>query len=203
MAKITTLDALRGIYKTPTERAVKKQIDHLDPHCRRFIGLSPFLVLSSSNVDGHTDASPRGGEAGFVHVIDERTLAIPDSPGNNRLDTLTNIIANPEVGLIFLLPGVDETLRINGTAEIRDDDALRQSFAVQGRPPATVILVSVRDAYLHCAKSIMRAGLWREDVKIERAALPSMGEMLKDQIGLAGPAETQAEMTVRYKETLY
>lgn len=203
MGRITTVEALRQHYRAPTERAVRKQLDHLDPHCRRFIELSPFMVLASSRPNGPGDVSPRGGEAGFVRVLDATTVAFADSPGNNRLDTLENIIANPEVGMLFLVPGVDEALRVNGTAEIDDDAALRETFATRGRPPATVVRVAVREAYLHCAKAVMRARLWSPEARIDRSTLPSMGEMLREQIGLDGPAETQREMLARYEETLY
>ena len=203
MAKIDSLDALGRLYKAPSERARLKQLDRLDRHCRRFVELSPLVILASSSPAGGADASPRGGAPGFVRVLDERTLAIPDRPGNNRIDSLANILACPEVGLLFLVPGMDELLRVAGSAEIRDDAELCQSFAVGERRPATVLLVHVREAFLHCGKALMRARLWEADAKIDRATLPSMGEMLKDQIGLTTPAETQEAMLRRYRENLY
>ena len=202
MARIESVEALRRIYKAPNERAVAKQLDRLHEHHRRFIELSPFMLLASSGDGSGGDVSPKGDAPGFVQVLDAHTLAIPDRPGNNRLDTLTNLIANPEIGLIFLVPGFAETLRVNGTATIEDDEELRARFAVNGRLPATVILVSVREAYLHCGKSILRARLWEADAHVDRAELPSMGEMMKAQTGL-GKAESQAETTARYAETLY
>ena len=203
MPAIRSAADLRARYNRPSERAVRKQLDHLDPHCRRFVELSPFVLLASSGRSRQADVSPRGGEPGFVTILDDRTLAIPDSPGNNRLDSLTNVVENPEVALLFLVPGVDEVLRVNGTAEVLDDETLRAALTTRGRPPATVIRIAVRDAYLHCAKAVMRARLWREDSKVERSTLPSLGQMLKDQIGSAVPAETQEEMVARYEATLY
>ena len=203
MPAIRSVDDLRSRYHRPSERAVRKQLDRLDPHCRRFVEVSPFVLLASSGRSRQADVSPRGGEPGFVKILDDRTLAIPDSPGNNRLDSLSNVVENPEVALLFLVPGVDEVLRVNGTAEILDDEPLRAEHVMRGRAPATVIRVAVRDAYLHCAKAVMRARLWHEDSKVERSTLPSMGRMLKDQIGSTAPAETREEMVARYEAQLY
>jgi PPOX class probable FMN-dependent enzyme len=203
MPRIETHDTQRRIYKEPIGRAVVKAIPRLDRHCRRFIELSPFLVIASGDGKGAMDASPRGEEPGFVQVLDDRTLAIPDRPGNNRLDTFTNILVNPAVGLIFFIPGVEETLRINGTAEIRDDEALVARFEVGGKRPATVLVVGLGEAYLHCAKALMRSRLWSADVRVGRSVLPSMGQMLKDQIGLAEEPESQEVMCERYSDQLY
>jgi PPOX class probable FMN-dependent enzyme len=203
MTRITSVDALRTLYKAPHERAVKKQLDRIDTHGAHFIALSPFCLIATHDDAGGADVSPRGDAPGFVHVLDHKHIALPDRPGNNRLDSLENIIAHPAVGMIFLVPGVQETLRINGTAEIRDDQELRARFAVDGREPATVLVVEVHEAFLHCAKSIMRSKLWDPETRIDRAALPSMGQMLKDQIGLSGEPEPQDAMIERYKEALY
>ena len=203
MARIDSREALARLYKAPSERVRLKQLDRLDRHCRRFIELSPPAILGSSSPEGGADVSPRGGEPGFVRVLDERTLALPDRPGNNRIDSLVNLIASPEVALLFLIPGVDELLRVAGSAEIRDDAELLGSFAVGERLPRTVLLVHVREAFLHCGKALMRARLWQEASKIERASLPSLDEMLKEQIGSAEPAEAQAVMLARYRENLY
>ena len=158
MTHIGSIEALRSFYRDPSERAVRKQLDRLDAHCRRFIALSPFLVIASSDAEGRVDASPRGGDPGFVKVADERTVLIPDSPGNNRLDSLQNLIARPGVGMLFLIPGVDETLRINGRATLRTDEALIDLCASERRRPPLVIAVEVTEAYLHCAKALMRYG---------------------------------------------
>ena len=195
---IESIEALRRVYSEAKGRAVQKQIDHVDVHCARFIGLSPFVVLASVDGQGAMDASPRGGAPGFVRVADARTLLIPDSSGNNRLDTLTNIIATGSVGLLFMIPGVDETLRVNGRARLNDDASILVTFADDKRTPKLVIEITVIDAYLHCAKAFMRSLLWSPASVVDRAALPTMGEMLSDQTGMPGAPETQAEMRARY-----
>lgn len=203
MTRIKTADHLRKIYKLPKGRAVEKVINRFEKHSRNFVAHSPFLIIGSVRKDGIGDVTPRGEEPGFVKIIDDTTLAIPDRPENNRLDTLTNILERPAVGLIFLIPGVNETLRINGKAEIRDDDDLRELFIVNKRLPATVMLVKVNEIYLHCAKALMRSKLWDEGTKIERSQFPAMGQMIKDQINADTPAECQAEMIERYEQMLY
>ena len=157
---------MRALYAAPVERALRKELDHLDRHCRRFIAYSPFVVLATADADGRQDATPRGGDPGFVHVADDHTLLLPDRPGNNRLDSLANLTQWPEVGLLFMVPGVDETLRVNGTAELRDDPDLTGRFAASGRSPRIVVQITVRQAYLHCAKALMRSRLWDPDVQI-------------------------------------
>jgi len=201
---IDDIGDLRDRYPDTMERALRKQLDHLDGHCRRFIELSPFFVLASAAPDGTADASPRGGPPGFVHVEDDHTLLVPDWPGNNRLDSLANLVEAPGVGLLFMVPGVDETLRINGAVEVRDEPALRERFADDGkRAPRTVLVVTVREAYLHCAKALMRSRLWDPEAQVPRSALPTLGEMLRDQIGSTEEPEPQEEMVARYKEILY
>jgi PPOX class probable FMN-dependent enzyme len=202
VAAITTEVELRALYPAPAERALRKDLDHLDRHCRRFIAFSPFVVLATADADGRQDATPRGGDPGLVHVADDHTLLLPDRPGNNRLDSLANLTQRPEVGLLFMVPGVDETLRVNGTAELRDDPDLTARFAASGRSPRIVVQITVRQAYLHCAKALMRSRLWDPDAHIERTVLPTMGQMLRDQIG-SGRVETQAEMVERYRGQLY
>lgn len=199
---IQSIEALRRVYTAPKGRAVQKQIDHIDAHCARFIALSPFVVIASGDGRGALDASPRGGAPGFVRVTDAHTLLIPDSPGNNRLDTLTNIIASGSVGLLFMIPGMDETLRVNGRAQLNDDAAIISTFADEKRTPKLVIEITVIDAYLHCAKAFMRSRLWNVASVVDRAALPTMGEMLSDQTGMPGAPETQAEMRARYAADL-
>ena len=196
---IDTLENLRKTYPEPKPRALAKQLDHLDKHCRHFIGLAPFLVIATAGKDGRVDASPRGGVPGFVRVIDDNTLQLPDALGNNRLDSFTNIVQTGNIGLIFFVPGMDETLRVNGKAKLRDDAELLRQFPHERHPPRIVVEMHVEEAYLHCAKALMRSRLWAPDYRIDRAALPSMGQMIKDQSGLAMPVETQAEAVVRYK----
>lgn len=203
MTKISTSEELRRLYKMPKGRSVSKQIDHIDRHDKRFIELSPFLVIASSNAGGWGDASPRGEAPGFVHVIDAHTLVIPDRPGNNRLNTMENILENPEIGLIFMIPGVNEVLRINGTAEILDDDDLSASFEVNGKRPATVIRVRVRESFLHCAKALMRSGLWQDDAKHTERPIPTMAEMIRDQTNSSEPPESDEDMVKRYRKVLY
>jgi len=194
--------ALVGSYAPVSKTAAIKDIGRIDAHMGRFIALSPICLVATADASGKQDVTPRGDAPGFVTVEDDRTLLIPDRPGNNRLDSLTNILAHPGIGLLFLIPGMDETLRVNGTAEILDDADLTARFAIAGKLPKTVLRVAVREAYLHCAKALMRSRLWDPAVQIDRSTLPSMGEMMRDQIGLA-TAETQAEMLERYRATLY
>jgi PPOX class probable FMN-dependent enzyme len=198
---VESIESLRRLFPEPGERAVNKQLSRLDVHCRRFIELSPFVVIASGN-GAQLDASPRGGAPGFVKVVDDVTLSIPDAPGNNRLDSLENIIATGRAGLLFLIPGVDETLRVNGAARISDDPEKLAQFATETRTPRIVIEVAVEEAFLHCAKALMRSRLWSDDARQERSVLPAMGEMLADQIGAGGRVETQAEMVARYKRDL-
>ncbi len=194
--------ALRALYPDATERALRKQLDHLDPHCQRYVALSPFVVLASLGADGMLDASPRGGAPGFVRVHDAHTLLLPDSPGNNRLDTLGNLIAQGRIGMLFLIPGVDETLRVNGDARVVSDPQLLAGFADDKRTPRVLIEVHVREAYLHCAKALMRSKLWSEQARVERSALPTMNQMIRDQIGSSEPAESQERMLARYAADL-
>ena len=200
--KIDSLEALKALYGTPGERALRKQLPSLDAHCRRFIALSPFVVLATSDASGAMDASPRGGAPGFVKVHASGDLLLPDASGNNRLDTLENIIATGQIGLLFLIPGVDETLRVNGHATVSTSPDLLAKFSHEARAPKAVVEVTVREAYLHCAKAMMRAKLWQASSQVERSALPTMGQMIKDQAGLDGPAETQQDMLARYQSTL-
>ncbi|MEO6292175.1 MAG: pyridoxamine 5'-phosphate oxidase family protein [Burkholderiaceae bacterium] len=206
MTTITTLPALRELYAPVNPRSALKELPQLDAHATRFIGLSPFVVVSSYGADGRADTSPRGGEAGFVKVVDSGTLLIADSPGNNRLDTLENIVSTGQVGLLFMVPGVDETLRVNGTAVLSTDEAERQLCEDSRRVPKLVIRVSVHASYLHCAKALMRSDLWNADKHLDRSQLPSMGEMLRDQVAdRMNPEtvfETQEQMLVRYQKTL-
>lgn len=199
---IQTIEQLRGLYAPAKERAVKKQLSALDVHCQRFIGLSPFVVISSIGLDQMLDASPRGGAPGFVKSVDTHTLLIPDSPGNNRLDTLENIIHTGKVGMLFLIPGMDETLRVNGTACLSDDAADLALCTTEVRAPKLVIKVTVAQAYLHCAKAFMRSKLWDRQSHIERSLLPSMGEMINEQAKMTTLPETQEEMLARYRAEL-
>ena len=194
---------LRELYGPPLERARLKTLRCLDAHCRNFIARSPFLCLGTGTADG-ADVTPRGDAPGFVRVLDDATLAIPDWPGNNRLDSLTNIVSNPLVGLLFLIPGVDETLRVNGAATIETAPGILALWNVDGKQPRSALVVAVREAYLHCGKALIRARLWSGDYRIERRELPSYGQMLKDQIDVRETAEQiQASVLEGYAKRLY
>jgi PPOX class probable FMN-dependent enzyme len=196
------LQALRALYPAPKERTLRKELNRLDPHCHRFIELSPFVVLASTGADGTQDASPRGGAPGFVKAPDEHTLLIPDAPGNHRLDTLENIVATGRLGLLFMIPGVDETLRVNGRALLSTDPALIEQAADERRRPVVVIQVQVDQAYLHCAKAFMRSRLWSPQAQVQRSVLPTMGRMISEQTGLDTADETQEQMLARYQADL-
>lgn len=194
---------LRDTYPPPLERAVLKSQTQLDGHMKAFIALSPFLCLGTSSARG-ADVTPRGDRPGFVHVPDDHTLLVPDWPGNNRLDALSNVLDNPAVGLLFLVPGMLETLRVNGNADVSLDDALIARWEVDGKRPRSVLRVTVTEAFLHCGKALIRAKLWAPESQIDRRALPSYGQMLKDQTRLPQSAdELQQSLEDGYKNRLY
>jgi PPOX class probable FMN-dependent enzyme len=178
MNKITTLEQLENHYDKASERAIWKEIDYISPHYQAFIEASPFLILATYGEKG-VDCSPRGDPAGFVRVPSERQILIPDRRGNNRLDSLRNIISNNKVGLIFLVPGAGETIRVSGTAEILTDSELCLSFAINNKAASSVLSISVDKAYFQCQKAIARSGLWNSDNSINRSELPSAGDMVK------------------------
>ena len=202
---IESVEALRQLYPQASARSRAKQLDRLDEAMRRFVAHAPLCVLASAGTAGGLlDASPRGGPPGFVQVADERTLLIPDATGNNRLDTLENLVADPRIGVLFLVPGVDEVLRVNGTARLRDEAAYTQRFATPGatRLPALVIEVQVQEAYLHCPKALMRAQVWNPTARVAPGTFPSMNAMLKSQLGSAIVTETDEEAAARYRTQL-
>lgn len=204
MARITTQDRLRDIYGTPGERAVQKQLVKLDRHCRDFIAHSPMMILGTHDPSEGGDVTPRGDQPGFVEVIDDHTIAIPDRLGNNRLDSLVNILNNPKVGLLFFVPGMNEILRINGTAEIRDDDELRARFAVSGKLPATVLQVEIDEVFFHCARALARAKLWDPDGQVDRESFPTLGQILKDQVSEKSDHDVSGwDTSDSYVKTLY
>lgn len=183
---VTSVERLREIIKAPpTDSAVmRKQLANLDTHCSAFIAKSPFLLLGTSGPDGRCDVSPRGDGPGFVLQLDERTLVVPDRPGNRRIDSFLNIVENPHVGLIFLIPNVDETLRVNGLAWITEDPELLARMQMQGKTPQLGIVVEAEEIFFHCARAFRRANLWQPESWIERGELPSLGRMLHDQLKL-------------------
>lgn len=174
---IGDLASLKALYGQPAEASLRKEVDHIHPHYRALIQAAPFVVLATSGAGG-LDASPRGDAAGFVTVVDEKTLHLPDRRGNNRIDSLQNIIADPRVALLFLIPGVGETLRVNGRAEISIDPQLLAAYAVDGKEPRSVLVVHVETAYFQCSRAIVRSGLWQDKTRIARNALPSTGTIL-------------------------
>lgn len=200
---IASKDELRALYGEPSERAVRKQLARLDVHCRNFIALSPFLVIATSGADGLADASPRGDAPGFVRVVDETTLLIPDRLGNNRTDTLRNIVDNPAIGLIFLVPGINETLRVNGHARITTSETLLAGLEAQGKAPRSALIVAVKEAYLQCAKALIRSKLWDPETRIERSRFPSLGQILADQITGTDAATSERAIEAAYREKLY
>jgi PPOX class probable FMN-dependent enzyme len=190
---ITDEPALRALFPATHTLAALKCLDRLDVHAQDFIRRSPFLCIGTQNRDGKADVSPRGDPAGFVKVLDDRTLAIPDRPGNNRLDTLSNILANPSVGLLFVIPGFDDTLRVNGLASLTTDPGILQTMAVNDRLPRLAIVVNVVETFLHCAKAFRRSRLWDPEHFQNRKEMPSLLNMILGQTtgAPADPAEMQ------------
>lgn len=202
---ITETEELRELVGEPLDLALRKQLSSLDEHCRDFIAHSPFLLMGTSNATGTADVSPKGDPPGFVQVLDDRTLVIPDRPGNRRLDSLMNILENPQIGLLFLVPGVEETLRVNGRATIVRDEELLDSATVNGKRPHLAIVVEVQEAFLHCAKALKRSHLWDHDSQVERGELPSMAQMMMDH---ASPSdcsidELEERIEESYRTRLY
>jgi uncharacterized protein len=199
---ITDEAALRALHHAPMSRATDKVLRALDAHCRRIVELSPFCVIATQGPRG-ADVSPRGDPPGFVRVLDDRTLLLPDRVGNNRLDGMTNLLANPRIGMLFFVPGMNETLRINGTARISDDARLLAPCAVNGRPPKIGLVVAVEEAFLHCAKALVRSALWDGSRHVDRASLPSYAEMLLDHVGGLTPEENERQTKVMAERGLY
>lgn len=178
---VNDAQTLRTILGEPTATVRNKEMPRLDAHCRRFISLSPILFIGSAGADGKGDVTPRGDPPGFVAVLDDRTLLIPERLGNKRGDTLNNVLAHPNVGLIFLIPGVDETLRVNGRASVVDDSALLAPLAQNGKTPKLAIRIDITDVFIHCGRALKRAKLWDPASVIDRKSFPSMAQMTHDQ----------------------
>ena len=201
---ITSEEQLRDIFGWPAERAIKKELQQLDKHCRAIIEKSPFVLFASS--DGtRCDVSPKGDAPGFVQVLDDKTVAIPDLPGNSRLDTLSNFIANPQVGMLFLVPGMNETLRINGRVTLVRDDDLLESMSVGGKLPKLAIVVHVEEVFTHCPKAFIRSSLWNNETWSDRAEIASYAEILRDHVGMENCdlGELEAELEKRISSTLH
>jgi hypothetical protein len=199
---ITDEQNLRALHHQPLSRATDKVLTALDQHCLRIIALSPFCVVATQGPGG-ADISPRGDPAGFVRVLDERTLLLPDRVGNNRLDAMTNLLVNPCVSLLFLVPGMNETLRINGTARITDDARLLSPCAINDRPPKIGLVVAIDEAFLHCAKALVRSALWDAGKHIDRKMLPSYAEMLLDHVKGLTREENERQTQVMSERGLY
>jgi len=198
-----SLEALDGLYRAPHPLALKKTLDRIDKHGARFIARSPFCVVASAGPDGAMDVSPRGGVPGFVRVADETSLLMPDRPGNNRLDTLRNLLAGPgRVGLMFMIPGIDDIYRVNGRATVTDDAALTAQFEEFGKTPKVLVRIAVEEAFLHCPKALMRGALWDPDTWADRSEIPSVAEMVSDQLGLGKPKASDDEIIEGYKAQL-
>lgn len=200
---VTDAAALQALYGAPGEASIKKEVDHVHPHYRAFIEAAPFAVLATAGPDG-LDASPRGDPAGFVVVEDEKTLLLPDRRGNNRIDTLRNILADPRVALLFLVPGVGETLRVNGAARISTDPALLGRFEMDGKLPRSVLVVDVHTVYFQCSRALLRSRLWDPATQVPRSALPSVGRILSDlTAGTFDGAAYDRDLPARVAGSLY
>ncbi len=200
--EINTTNKLRELYGFAKGRSVDKQLRQLEKHSINFINHSPFVVISTFGKDGGVDVSPKGGAQGFVQVLNDNEILIPDSKGNNRLDGLTNIIETGQIGTLFLIPGVDETLRINGTASITIDQQYLAMFVEERNPPKVCIKIQIEEVFLHCAKALMRSGLWSPESQINREDFPTIGQMLNDQLGVDDKIESQEDMVKRYQADL-
>jgi len=204
---ISDEQALRSLFDATHALALQKCLDTLGQHAQEFIRRSPFLCIGTQNLDGKADVSPRGDPPGFVKILDERTLAIPDRPGNNRLDSLVNILANPCVGLLFIIPGFDDTLRVNGRATLVTDPELLASMSVNGRAPKLAIVVEVSEVFIHCAKALRRSHLWNPDHFQDRTEMPSLIKFILDET-TGAPSDREMrkiddDLEDEYKRTLY
>lgn len=203
MPQIETVSDLTYHYEMPTILALKKNLDYIDAHARAFIARSPFLVLSTADADGWPDASPRGDPSGFVAVDGERTILIPDRPGNNRVDSFRNVVANPKVGILFLIPGHQHSLRVNGTARLLTDDELCRRLGMHGKPARSVLEVTVREVFFHCGKSLIRSRIWEPAEWPDRTGVASLGTALADQIGTIDAPTAEAMVAESIAKRLY
>jgi len=200
---VTSMEQLQALYGERMPASVIKEIDHINAHYRALIEAAPFVAIATCGPEG-LDCSPKGDPAGFIRILDDKTLAIPDRPGNNRIDGFRNIVRDPRIALLFLIPGVGETLRVNGRASISVDPDLMASFAINGKLPRCVLIVHVESAYFHCSKAIVRSKLWDEATKIDRKSLPSTGSIVAElSKGKLGGEAYDREMPERIKAQLY
>lgn len=203
MNDIPDYDALRAHMGQISAMAERKVLPRLDRHCRRFIELSPFLVLATADADGRVDASPRGDPPGFVQVIDDVTLLLPDRPGNNRVDSFGNLLSHDGVGMIFFVPGIDETLRVNGRGRLLTAPEMLGPLEVQGKAPKTGLLIAVEEAFFHCAKALRRSKLWDPATRIERSSFPTLGRIIADQVAGWDAEDADRRIEVAYRERMY
>ena len=194
--------SLRALHHQPMSRATDKVLTRLDEHCREIIGLAPFCVIATQGPGG-ADVTPRGDPPGFVRILDDQHVLLPDRVGNNRLDTMTNLFANPAIGMIFLVPGMNETLRINGTAKITDDLRLLEASAIQGRSPKVGLLIKIKEAFMHCPKAFVRSKLWDVSQQIDRSQLPSYAEILLDHCRDLTQEENDRQSKIMSERGLY
>ena len=203
MNAIDTPLALRDLYGTVNSLAERKVLTSLDRHCRAFISLSPLVVIATGDGAGRMDASPRGDAPGFVLIIGDDVLLLPDRPGNNRVDSYGNIVAHPGVGLLFFVPGIDETLRVNGKAAVITDADRLATVASHGKTPKAGLLITVEEAFFHCGKALKRSRFWSPDGHLERGAFPTLGRVISDQTGQCTAEEADARIASDYVKALY
>ncbi len=202
--QIGSLEALREHYRQPAQRSLDKEVDHLDVHCRDFIAHAPFVVLATVSGEGRVDTSPKGGPPGFVAVLDDHTLAVPDMSGNNRLDSMSNIVTAGGASLLFLVPGTDETLRVVGNASLSVEVDVLDACPVDGMRPNVAIVLEVQTAYIHCAKALRRSGLWEPDRWPDTSTMATPACMLRDHVGLEATVEqTAAALDASYQATTW
>lgn len=203
MTEIGNVEALRRLYAQPSDLALRKELDHIDRHSREFIGRAPFVVIATADKEGWPDASPRGDAPGFVSVLDEKHLHLPDRPGNNRLDSFQNLLGNAKIALLFLVPGRLETLRVNGTARLLMDEELCARHAVAGKPARAILEVTASSVYFQCGKALIRSALWQLERWPSLDGLATFAEALADQIKGVDKVASQSRLEKAYRDTLY
>ena len=203
MNDIPDYSALRAHMGQISAMAERKVLPRLDRHCRAFIGLSPFLVLATADAEGHVDASPRGDPPGFVEIVDDQTLLLPDRPGNNRVDSFGNVLTAPGIGMIFFVPGIDETLRVNGRARLLTEPGVLERLEINGKIPRTGLLIEIEEVFFHCAKALKRAKLWDPASRVDRASFPSLGRIIAEQIAGFTVEDAEQKIEKAYRDRLY
>ena len=202
MGVVSNLRQLRSIYNYSKGRAALKVINSLEKHSKNFINLSPFVVISSKGKNGHADVSPRGDSVGFVKIQDEKTIIIPDRSGNNRLDTLENIIFDPSVGTLFFIPGINTVLRINGNAFIEDNLEIRAQFKINNNVPKTCIIINIEEIFMHCAKALMRSSFWDHSKYLPQTKFPTISKIINDQLNSEDDEQNHEQEDKRYKKQI-